>query len=794
VKSVIQIYKTGELKVLEAPPPQLRSGWVLVRNAHSLISAGTEKTKVDTARKNLLGKAMARPDLVKKLMAKARREGLWKAWRGASDRLEQPTALGYSCAGQVMDVCGDVDGLSRGDWVACGGSTANHAEIVCVPKNLVVPMPEGVKTEAAAFATIGAVALQGVRLAEMRLGEKVAVIGLGLVGLLTVQLLRASGCRVLGIDVDPVKLSLGKELGCDLTVHATDESLEEQLLLFTSGYGVDATIITAGTSSSKPVEQAGEMTREKGRVIVVGATGLEIPREPFYHKELEFRISRSYGPGRYDPQYEEDGHDYPYGYVRFTERRNMACFLELVQSGQMQLAKIITHRFPVDDAPQAYTLISGEKKEPYLGILLEYSRKEEQIPRRIEFTSSSHTAKPVPSPEAEPALRNAAAPFTTPLENAVHGGKDKVELSSRKTQNPAITSNNRNGKFVVGVIGAGNYAMGYLIPAIRDHPLLQLGTLCTGSGVSAAHAGQRFGFQSADADIDSVINQSDAILVATRHNDHSTHVIHALKKGKPVFVEKPLAITEEQLNEVIESLNAPLPSAAVGIKSGGKPSSSNGHGSDFPLSTSNHSLTVGFNRRFAPATELVRAHFASVKSPKQILIRINAGSLPADHWANNAQVGGGRLIGEGCHFVDLAVTLAGALVTGVQAMAIRRPDVQHALWEDFSLQLAMADGSVATLIYTAIGDSGLAKERIEISGGGRSAILDDFRTVELWHNGKRTRKSWSRQDKGQTAEIDCWAKGLEAGISPIPFTEIANVHRACLGAIRSLRENAPVSL
>jgi polar amino acid transport system substrate-binding protein len=682
----------------------------------------------------LLGKAMARPDLVKKVLAKARSEGLWKAWQTASDRLDQPTPLGYSCAGQVLETGGEVDGLCRGDWVACGGDTANHAEVVCVPKNLVTPIPEGVGTESAAFATLGAIAMQGVRLAEARLGENVAVIGLGLIGLLTVQLLKASGCRVLGIDVDPARLALAGELGCETTVHAGDDSLVDQVLLFTGGYGVDATVITAGTSSNQPVEQAGEITREKGRVIVIGATGLQLPRGPYYHKEISFQISRSYGPGRYDPGYEQDGHDYPYGYVRFTERRNMACFLDLVKSGRVALSKIITHRFAIDDAATAYQLISGERPEPYLGILLEYPRQEQEIARRIELA---------PRPAG-------------------------------------------NGKITVGVIGAGNYATSYLLPAIRDHALLRLGGLCTGSGVSAAQIGQKFGFECADADVDGVIERSDAVLVATRHDEHARYAIEALRKGKAVFVEKPLAITEEQLDEVIACL----------ASSNSQLSTLNSQlsccNSQLSCRNSQLSLMVGFNRRFAPATLLVKEHFAAAKGPKQILIRINAGSLPAGHWMHKSGVGGGRLVGEGCHFVDLAVALTGSVVKRVQAMAIPQPELDQALWEDFSIQLAMADGSVATVVYTALGDSAMPKERVEVSGGGRSALIEDFREVQLWHRGKRKCKTWSRQDKGQRAEIDCWAKGLRDGTCPMPFEEIANVHRACLGAIRSLSENAAV--
>ncbi|MGC8989466.1 MAG: bi-domain-containing oxidoreductase [Verrucomicrobiia bacterium] len=773
MKAVVQIYKTGELQVVEAPPPQLRPGWVLVKNEHSVISAGTEKTKVDTARKSLLGKAMARPDLVRKLVAKARREGLWKAWQTASDRLEQPITLGYSCAGRVIEVCGDVDGMCVGDFVACGGGTANHAEMVSVPKNLVVPVPEGVGTDAAAFATIGAIAMQGVRQAEVRLGEKIAVIGLGLIGLITVQLLKAAGCRVLGIDVDEGKLALGRELGCELAALSSDEGLEERVVMFTGGYGVDATIITAATSSNRPVEQAGELTREKGRVVVVGATGLEIPREPYYLKEIDFRISRSYGPGRYDPEYEDRGRDYPYGYVRFTEQRNMACFLELLQSGQVRLDKIITHRFPFEEAPRAYELLSGQKKEPYLGILLEYGRTEFEIPRRVEL-------------------------IQRPL------GGDRI---------------------TVGVIGAGHYATGYLLPAIKNHPLLQLGAVCTATGVSARQVGQRFGFRAAEADADAVIRESDAVLIATRHDEHAAYAIRALEKGKPVFVEKPLAITEEQLEQVMGCFKTEVSSAqgertvsGEGLSAlDGQGSTAKGQGStgngqratdNVQRSTLNAqrstfnvqrstvkaegSLMVGFNRRFAPATLLVKEHFESVGGTKQILIRVNAGPVPKDHWVNDPVVGGGRLVGEGCHFVDLALFLAGGLIFEVSAAAVVQPGRPPQLWEDFSIQMSFDNGSLATIVYTALGDPCLPKERIEVSGGGRSAVIDDFAGVELWRDGKRVRRERFAQDKGQVNEIEAWVKGLKNGKSPIPFCEIMNVHQACFAALRSMRDRAKV--
>jgi predicted dehydrogenase/threonine dehydrogenase-like Zn-dependent dehydrogenase len=730
MQGVIQNYKTGELSVVETPPPQLRNGWVLVRNSHSLISAGTEKTKVDTASKSLLGKAMARPDLVKKVIAKAAREGLWKAWQAASDRLDQPIALGYSCAGQVIGTSGDVNGLCPGDWVACGGSTANHAEIVCVPKNLAVAIPEGVKTDAAAFTTVGAIAMQGVRQADVRLGEQVAVIGLGLVGLLTVQILRASGCRVFGIDVDPAKLALAKGLGCDEIALAASEQLVEQVLGFTDGFGVDATIITAGTSSNSPVEQAAEITREKGKVVVVGLTGMNIPREPFYHKELDLRLSRSYGPGRYDRRYEEEGIDYPHAYVRFTEGRNLACFLQLLRAGQVRLDRIITHRFPIERAADAYDLIRGPAKEPYLGILLEYRRESAEIATRIELTS--------PRPAG--------------------------------------------AEIRLGVIGAGNYACSYLLPTLQRIPTVALGTICTGSGVSAVRVARKFGFAAASGNSEEIIAESDAVIIGTRHNDHARWVIEALRAGKSVFVEKPLAISEEELDQVIAQLDE---CNADGANSARNPK---------PPAAAGASLTVGFNRRFAPAVSLVRNHFFQVTAPKQLVMRVNAGPIARDHWVHDPKVGGGRLIGEGCHFVDLAVCLTGQLITRVSAMGIEKQNLAPALWDDFSLVLQLADGSVATVIYTSVGDAGMPKERVELSGGGRTAVIEDFRSVELWSGGRCARKRWWAQDKGQAAEMKAWVDSLRQGSWPIPLEQLINVHRACFAAIRSMRDSVAVTL
>ncbi len=707
MQNVVQNYRSGDLTVAETPPPQLRDRSVLVRTRWSIISAGTEKTKVDTARKSLLGKAMSRPDLVRQVLQRARREGLLKTWQLVADRLDAPTPLGYSCAGEIIETRGDVGDLRPGDLVACAGSSANHAEIVCVPRNLAVRVPDGVGLDHAACATIGAIALQGVRQASAQIGERIAIIGLGLLGLLAVQLLRAAGCRVFGIDIDPAKLQLARELGCDVAALPTDESLEAQALLFTEGFGFDATIITAASSSNQPIELAGDLTREKGRVVVVGLTRMDVPREPFYLKEIDLRLSRSYGPGRYDPEYEDKGHDYPYPYVRFTEGRNMASFLDLVQAGSVRLDPLITHRFKITEAAAAYDLISGERRQPYIGVLLEYDRPLDQIPRRIEL-------RPEPI---------------------------------------------RDSRIPVGVIGAGKYAVSHLLPWVARHPRLAIDSVCTATGVTAVSVARKFNAASAEPDADAVIARSKAVLVATRHDTHARFAAAAIRAGRPVYVEKPLVIAEAELDELCALVES-SPGASV---------------------------MVGFNRRFAPATLAAREHFREVRSPLHIDIRVNAGPIPADHWIQDPEVGGGRLLGEGCHFVDLAVALGGAPVRAVHASAIVLPGEPPARWDSFSLTLELANGAVAAITYTSVGDAGLPKERIEVHGGGRSAVLNDFLEVELWSGRRRRRVRTSTQDKGQQNEVNAWAEGLAAGTPPIPWSEIENVHRACFAALKSMQ-------
>ncbi|MGH7496838.1 MAG: bi-domain-containing oxidoreductase [bacterium] len=713
MKQVIQSYRTGQLEVMEAPAPLLRKGRVLVQTAYSLISAGTERAKLDIAKKSLLAKARSRPDLVKKVLQKARQDGPWRTWLSVWQRLNTPVSLGYSSAGVILEVAEDVVGLKRGDQVACAGEYANHAETIAVPQNLVARVPESVGLDRAAFAAVGAIALQGVRQAGLQIGERVAVIGLGLIGLLTVQILKASGCQTIGLDVAPNHLMLGKQLGCLEVISIDDRDLLDKVQAFTGGHGVDATIIAAATRSSRPIEQAGAITREKGRVVVVGAVGMNMSRDAYYRKELDLRFSRSYGPGRYDPKYEEKGLDYPFAYVRFTARRNMQCFLELIRNQQVELHAIITHRFPIAQAAQAYALVQARPRVYHLGVLLEYRHEASRSPTRIDLK---------PKPNSHP--------------------------------------------IVVGVIGAGNYATAHLLPYLQQNAGVTLGTLCTATGTTALHIAKEFGFRSVDSDCGKIISGSDAIVIATRHQDHASYAMRALQQGKSVFVEKPLVMNLEELEKI----------TAIATHSC--------HGS----------IMAGFNRRFSPAIEMVKAHFASRRGPKQVLIRVNAGPLPHDHWIHDPEAGGGRLLGEACHFIDLIVALTEATIETVGALAIPRPDRLPALWEDFSITLRMSEGSVGTLVYTSKGDTGLSKEHIEVFSEGKIGVINDFKSIELWSGGRKVKRKWLVQDKGQKNQVEAWIRGLQSGESPMPFHEIANVHQACLAAVRALRQGDTIRL
>jgi predicted dehydrogenase len=697
--------------------PALTPGHVLVRNAASLVSAGTERMVIEFAEKNMLQKAKARPDLVRQVMDKARREGVLNTFDAVRSRLEQPLSLGYSSAGTVIAVGEGITDIAVGGRVACSGMNyASHAEIVSVPRMLVTPIPsEKVSFEDAAFTTVGAIALHGIRLAEIKLGETVAVIGLGLIGQLTVQMLKAAGCIVLGMDLDAQRCRLGEQNGCNATATSA-EGFGSLVEARTKDRGADAVIITAASASSEPVELAGSVARAKAIIIAVGAVGTEVPRKTYYEKELDFRISRSYGPGRYDPEYEEKGHDYPVSYVRWTESRNMEAFLRLVADGKINLQQLITHRFPIEQATEAYDLITGKSSERFMGVLIRY-RDEVDERRRI----------------------------------------DLVPEVASKTSEPVR----------VGVLGAGLFAGQVLLPAMQKAGGIEFAGVCTATGGTGKHAASRFGFRYCTTDESEILRDSsiNTVLVATRHQLHARQVIAALQAGKHVFCEKPLCLSSEELAEVAHAT-----SAAPG-----------------------QLLMVGYNRRFAPMAVDLKRFLSEIYGPIAANYRVNAGAIPAGHWTQDPAQGGGRILGEVCHFVDFLIFLTGRLPRTVYATALpasgNPPD-------SVAVSITFEDGSIGTISYVAEGDKALGKERVEVFGGGRVAVLDDFRTLELVNGGRRTtNKSGLRQDKGHVREWGAFSNAiLEGGHSPISLREILAGMQATIAITESLRTSAPVAL
>lgn len=717
MKQVTHTLKDGRIDVANVPVPGLHDRFVLVRTGVSVISAGTEKTKIDMGKKGLLQKARARPDLVKQVIRKLRTEGLAKTFGTVNTRLAAANPLGYSSAGAAVAVGGLVEGIRPGDRVACGGvGYANHAEYAVVPKNLVVKVPDGVSDEEAAFTTLGAIALQGIRLADPKLGETVLVLGLGLLGQLTVQMLQANGCRVLGTDLDGSLIELARKWGAVGVPVADAETTCREL---TSGMGVDAVLVCAGTSSNDPIELCGRVTREKGRVVVVGAVRMDIPREDYFKKEISVVISRSYGPGRYDPGYEEGGNDYPAGYVRFTEQRNMMTVLELISSGRLDVKSLITHRFSVDQAVEAYGLIEGEKKEPYLGIVLNYS-------------GSSGTALPQ---------------------------SERIDVAS------APIDRSRIG---ISMIGAGNYATATLLPPLQRDARTELRGLLTASGRTAASVAKQFGFRFCGSELSDLLGtDTDAVVIATRHNSHADYVCRALAAGKHVFVEKPLALTMDELATVARALGA----------------------------APRMQLQVGFNRRYAPLTREVLGHFETVTSPRMVAIRVNAGFIASDHWSQDPEVGGGRIIGEACHFIDLACALAASEPVEVHASGMQKGGVAPLLNDNVVIALRFADGGVASVVYTADGSKAQAKERVEVFGGGRAAVIEDFREAEFYKGDSDSRhRKGGAQDKGQEAMLTGWVDGLRAGRAQTHPDTLLAVSAASIAAVESMTIGEPVKV
>ncbi len=712
MKQVLQNRKTGRPFVGEVPVPALQKGRVLVRTAASLISAGTERAAVELVSKGMVQEARQRPDLVKAVVNKVKNEGLLNTFASVRDKMAASQALGYSAAGIVAVVADDVTEFQVGERVACAGvGFASHAEVLSVPKNLCVHLPESVSFESGAYGTLGAIALQGVRLAEPTLGESVVVIGLGLVGQLTVQLLKANGCRVFGLDLDQSRVSLALEMGAD-RASVSSEAASKEIETWTHGHGADAVLITAATDSNQPIELAARVSRLKGRVIVVGMTGMQVPRQPFFSRELKLIISMSYGPGRYDPDYEERGRDYPLPYVRWTEKRNIESFLELIGDGRVDVERLTTHRFPIAEADRAYQLISGDTQEPYLGVLLNYDPQSE-IVRQVNLS---------------------AAPASRKSEKAIG----------------------------LGVIGAGGYVPAMLLPHFKIEGV-GFRSIATASGVSAHDVGKRFGFAYAVSSADEVLEDEgvNLIVIGTRHDLHAELARKALERGKHVFVEKPLALNDEQLDSVLEAAG----------RSTGK-------------------LMVGFNRRFSPHAQRAKEVFADRETPLSILYRVNAGRIPKEHWTQNAEEGGGRIVGEVCHFVDLMQFLTGAPPVFVFAECVSAKSSRIVDADSVFITLRFADGSNGSVAYLSEGDKGLAKERVEIFGDGKVFVLDDFRRATIYKDGREEQLTLKAQDKGQQRQVrEFCASVLAGGRAPIALDDLAATTRATFRVLDSLREH-----
>ncbi len=720
MKQVFQDARSAEITVAEVPAPKLLSGCVLVRTAASLVSAGTERASSEFAGKNLLQKARMRPDLVREVLSKISRDGLVATMSAVRSRLDQPNALGYSSAGTVVAVDEGVADLNPGDRVACAGAGhAVHAEFACVPRLLVARIPSmAVSFDEAAFATVGAVALHGVRNADVKLGDTVAVIGLGLLGQLTVQILKAAGCRVLGMDISADRADLASRLGAD-AVSTSSAGFLDLCLQHSGGHGADAVLIAAQTASNDPVILAGAVARNRAVVVAVGTVAMDIPRRSFYEKELDFRVSRSYGPGRYDATYEQKGIDYPIGYVRWTETRNMEALLMLLADRKLDLHSLITHRFPIARAHAAYDLITGKTQEAFLGVLISYP-EDADISRRIDVAVADRSAV-------------------------------------------------RQESVRVGLLGAGSFATSTLLPAMKRVPGVEMVAVSAASGSHARHAAQKFGFRSCTTDEQEVIRDpaTNTVVITTRHHLHASEVIEALNSGKHVFCEKPLCLNESELREIIAAYDS------VSTKS---------------------LLMVGFNRRFAPLVTRMKEFLREAGEPLALNYRVNAGFLPADHWLHDPVQGGGRILGEVCHFVDLLCFLTGSSVLEVETRSLPNPGRYSN--DNIICSLRFADGSQGTISYLANGDKTYSKERLEMFGGGSVAVLEDFRRLELVRAGKtQVMRSLLRPDKGHCGEWEAFAKTIQnGGTSPIPFIEVAATMLATFALEESRCLGRPVAV
>jgi predicted dehydrogenase/threonine dehydrogenase-like Zn-dependent dehydrogenase len=704
LKQILQSLKTGATEVADVPVPAVNRGQLLIRTSRTLISAGTERMLVEFGKAGWIDKARQQPDKVRMVLDKIKTDGLLPAMEAVFNKLDQPLPLGYCNVGSVLEVGPGVIGFTRGERVVSNGK---HAEAVTVPANLCARVPGSVSDDEAAFTVIGAIGLQGIRLVQPTLGEAVVVTGLGLIGLVTVQLLRAHGCRVLGIDVNMERLAMARRFGAETVNLAAGEDPVAAASAFSRGRGVDAVIITASTQSNEPVHQAAQMCRKRGRIVLVGVTGLELSRADFFEKELTFQVSCSYGPGRYDPSYEEKGNDYPVGFVRWTEQRNFEAVLDMMSDGRLDVKPLISHRFTIDEAEQAYKVVGGS--EPSLGILLAYPG--------MELTAESRTVMLSPH----------------------------MQRSFHERKHEAVS---------VSFVGAGNYATAVLIPAFRAAGA-RLRSVASSAGVSGLHAGRKYGFEESTTDTERLMTDSEteAVVITTRHDSHVPYVLQALESGKHVFVEKPLCLTLSELAQIQEK-----------------------HATLSARHLTPPMIMVGFNRRFAPQIQKMKALLETISGPKALVMTVNAGAIPAAHWTQDSDIGGGRVIGEACHFIDLLRFLAAAPITGWHKAVMDSPTV-----DTVSIQLTFADGSLGTVHYFANGSKAYPKERLQVFAGGRVLQLENFRKLSGYGwPGFRKMNLW-RQNKGQQA---CAATFIQAirtgGESPIPLDEVFEVSRVSI--------------
>jgi len=703
MNQVIQNYKTGELRLEEVPSPQLRTGGVLVETHYSLVSSGTETTAVREASLSVLGKARARPDHVKKVVDSVRKQGVMATYQSVMNRLDSLTPLGYSMAGVVLEVGADAGEFEVGQRVACGGvGYANHAEVNYVPRNLTVPVPAGVSLAQAACATVGSVAMQGFRQSGLSVGDTVVVIGLGLVGQLYLQIAQAAGCRTIGVDLNPERVEAARRLGAEVACSFDKAAVISAVEALSGGLGADVVALAVGTDSNEPLELAVEAARDRGRLVNIGKAKIDVPYEGFFKKDLSLVFSRSYGPGRYDPTYEEKGIDYPAGYVKWTERRNMEAFLHLVGQGKLDLSFLTDEPVVFEQAESAYQRLGAGQAG--LGVLFKYA-----------------------------------------------GADGKAVALSRTV--PVHTSK-AQGQLVLGCIGAGNYANTKLMPVLAKRPEVSFKTVVTSRGTSAKTAATRFGFAQASTDSGVVLSdeQVNTVLIATPHGSHASLIASALSAGKAVFCEKPLGINEEQLEQIWQAAET----------------------------SGNTRLQIGFNRRFSPLSRRVKEHFQDIQGPLNVLVRVNAGRLGGTGWVSDAAESGGRMIGEGCHFVDLVSYFVGGDPVEVQSLRVGTDA------DEMTVLLRYADGSAGTIMYVTSGGARLAKEYVEVHGGGLTAVLDDFKRAVLY--GTKVQRLGGRvQDKGQKGELDAFCQALlTGGPMPISLRSLFATTSATLAAVRSL--------